>query len=348
MPGHRAAADRHRPAGPHLGPPADPAVVLAHTGSTSYESMTRALCDELIDGFIDTGTRRRRAGLRPADPGAGDLVDARRARRARPTRSPAGCATCSSSATSPSAAVPAWNAIAAFFFEAVEQRKREPGDDLISDLLQAEVDGAPVPDVHVLGTLALILIAGVDTTWSGIGSAMWHLADARRRPPAPGRRARADPDRHRGAAAGLLAGDDGPHRRRGHRARRVPDERRRQGAAQLPGRQPRPRGVRPGRRGRHRPRPSTATSRSASASTAAPAPTWPAWSCGRRRGVAARGSPSSASPTAPRSPGPAARCGARAACPSSSDARPAQPDVSMTQNRLPSGSASTMKSGSGG
>ena len=80
--------------------------------------------------------------------------------------------------------MPAWNAIAAFFFEALEQRKREPGDDLVSDLLQAEVDGGPVPDVHVLGTLALILVAGVDTTWSSIGSAMWHLAthdDDRRR-----------------------------------------------------------------------------------------------------------------------------------------------------------------------
>ena len=84
----------------------------------------------------------------------------------------------------PERSMPAWNAIAAFFFEALEQRKREPGDDLVSDLLQAEVDGAPVPDVHVLGTLALILVAGVDTTWSSIGSAMWHLAthdDDRRR-----------------------------------------------------------------------------------------------------------------------------------------------------------------------
>ena len=41
-----------------------------------------------------------------------------------------------------------------------------------------------MPDEHVLGTVALILVAGVDTTWSGIGSAMWHLAthdDDRRR-----------------------------------------------------------------------------------------------------------------------------------------------------------------------
>jgi cytochrome P450 len=60
--------------------------------------------------------------------------------------------------------------------EKMEERRTEPGDDLISVLLHTEVEGAPVPDLHVLGTAALTLIAGVDTTWSGIGSALWHLA----------------------------------------------------------------------------------------------------------------------------------------------------------------------------
>ena len=33
-----------------------------------------------------------------------------------------------------------------------------------------------MPDTHVLGTAALTLIAGVDTTWSSIGASLWHLA----------------------------------------------------------------------------------------------------------------------------------------------------------------------------
>jgi len=33
-----------------------------------------------------------------------------------------------------------------------------------------------VPVEHVLGTCFLILVAGIDTTWSSIGSALWHLA----------------------------------------------------------------------------------------------------------------------------------------------------------------------------
>ena len=68
------------------------------------------------------------------------------------------------------------NEIVAYFLGEMEQRRTNPGDDLISALLQTEIDGAPVPDGHILGTVALTLIAGVDTTWSGIGSALWHLA----------------------------------------------------------------------------------------------------------------------------------------------------------------------------
>jgi hypothetical protein len=76
------------------------------------------------------------------------------------------------------------NEIVAYFLGEIERRRHGTGDDLITSLLHTEHDGAPVPDAHVLGTVALTLVAGVDTTWSGIGSAMWHLAthpDDRRR-----------------------------------------------------------------------------------------------------------------------------------------------------------------------
>ncbi len=63
-----------------------------------------------------------------------------------------------------------------FFIEEVARRKTEPGDDLLSELLHSEFDGAPVEESVVLGVAALVLIAGVDTTWSAIGSSLWHLA----------------------------------------------------------------------------------------------------------------------------------------------------------------------------
>jgi len=63
-----------------------------------------------------------------------------------------------------------------YFLGQLEERRQNPGDDLLSELLTTEVEGKPVDDGIVLGMAALALIAGVDTTWSAIGSSLWHLA----------------------------------------------------------------------------------------------------------------------------------------------------------------------------
>ncbi len=56
--------------------------------------------------------------------------------------------------------------------------------DLIDYMLSLELDGNKLEPEHVRGTVALLLIAGIDTTWSAIGASLWHLAahaDDRRR-----------------------------------------------------------------------------------------------------------------------------------------------------------------------
>jgi hypothetical protein len=63
-----------------------------------------------------------------------------------------------------------------YLWNKIQEHKENPKDDLITYLLNAEVDGQPVPEQHILGTCFLILVAGIDTTWSSIGSAFWHLA----------------------------------------------------------------------------------------------------------------------------------------------------------------------------
>jgi cytochrome P450 len=64
-----------------------------------------------------------------------------------------------------------------YFAGHMEYRKKNPTDDLISTLMNAkDKDGNPLADEHVLGSLRLLLIAGIDTTWSAIGSSLWHLA----------------------------------------------------------------------------------------------------------------------------------------------------------------------------
>lgn len=52
-----------------------------------------------------------------------------------------------------------------------------PRDDLTSYLLAAELDGQHLAHEHVRGTMLLLMVAGIDTTWSAIGASLWHLAD---------------------------------------------------------------------------------------------------------------------------------------------------------------------------
>ncbi|KIZ35089.1 MULTISPECIES: cytochrome P450 [Rhodopseudomonas] len=64
-----------------------------------------------------------------------------------------------------------------YFAGHIAKRKQHPTDDLITTLMNArDKTGQPLSDAHVLGSLRLLLIAGIDTTWSAIGASLWHLA----------------------------------------------------------------------------------------------------------------------------------------------------------------------------
>jgi cytochrome P450 len=51
-----------------------------------------------------------------------------------------------------------------------------PRDDLIGFLLDVELEGQKLDPEMVRGMIVLLLVAGIDTTWSAIGSSIWHLA----------------------------------------------------------------------------------------------------------------------------------------------------------------------------
>jgi len=78
--------------------------------------------------------------------------------------------------TDESAAATAAREMTDYFVGHVERVAREGGDNLIADLLAVREEGQPLSPAHILGTLRLLLIAGIDTTWSAIGSSLWHLA----------------------------------------------------------------------------------------------------------------------------------------------------------------------------
>ncbi len=63
-----------------------------------------------------------------------------------------------------------------FFFEVVEEKQANPDDGFVSALLAGTDDeGNLIDPVLAVGMLNLQLIAGIDTTWSSIGSALWHF-----------------------------------------------------------------------------------------------------------------------------------------------------------------------------
>jgi cytochrome P450 len=160
----------HRPARMVLLPAFTPDAVK------KLEPRTREICNELIDTFLARGTCdaaveyaqhipvrviAHMLGIPEAD---GDLF-----RKWIHEILEVGI-------TDQSVLIEAVGEMTRYFMGPVQERIEKPGDDLISYLVHARPNGQPMTTDHVLGTLRLLLIAGIDTTWSGIGSSIWHLA----------------------------------------------------------------------------------------------------------------------------------------------------------------------------
>jgi len=77
-----------------------------------------------------------------------------------------------------------------YILDQIHDHLARPREDLTTFLINAELYGRKLEADHVAGTMVLLLIAGIDTTWSAIGSALWHLA----RNPADSERLVAEPE----------------------------------------------------------------------------------------------------------------------------------------------------------
>lgn len=80
--------------------------------------------------------------------------------------------------------------ILAYFSALAERRRREPGDDLLSALVQAEEGNRGLSDAEVSNNAAFLFVAGHETTANLIGNGLWAL----HRNPAQLARLKADPD----------------------------------------------------------------------------------------------------------------------------------------------------------
>jgi cytochrome P450 len=76
----------------------------------------------------------------------------------------------------PGARIEAFQELDAYISKQVQDHIDNPREDLTDFLLKATIFDQPLSPQHVTGTIILLLIAGIDTTWSAIGSSIWHLA----------------------------------------------------------------------------------------------------------------------------------------------------------------------------
>ena len=148
---------------------------FSHSRVESYEPMTRSLCRSLVDAHLDAGRADAAAGYAQQIPVRviGSILgipedladtftgwvrdalefadDAERVQRGM-------------------------FGIGYYLWDRINERRHAEANDLLTYLLHTEVDGTPVDDMVVLGMAILTTIAGIDTTWSAIGSSLWHLA----------------------------------------------------------------------------------------------------------------------------------------------------------------------------
>jgi len=76
----------------------------------------------------------------------------------------------------PQAGLEASGRLARYFAEDLARRRARPGDDLVSALLDTEVDGERLSDAEIIGFCFLLVIAGNETTTKMLGNAMTLLA----------------------------------------------------------------------------------------------------------------------------------------------------------------------------
>src|SRR4030095_11610235 len=71
--------------------------------------------------------------------------------------------------------IEASQALREYFAEQVAERRVQPRDDLISELVQTEVDGQGLTDEEILAFLRLLLPAGIETTYRSLGNLLFAL-----------------------------------------------------------------------------------------------------------------------------------------------------------------------------
>ena len=151
-----------------------------------YRAFTEQLCNDLIDGFIDRGQCDAAVDYaQQITPQViGHLLGIDTTRSDEFTRYVIGFM--EDGVKDPELRAKSMHAMQDYFVKLIKQRREtdNDSDDYVSQLMRAEIDGQPMSNKLLVNYCVLLLVAGIDTTWSTLGSALWHFAthpDDRRR-----------------------------------------------------------------------------------------------------------------------------------------------------------------------
>lgn len=78
--------------------------------------------------------------------------------------------------TEPEKAAATFGEMVAHAQELISDRRKNPGDDIFSMVVQSEVDGERLSDEDLIGFFTVLLIGGIDNTARFLSTALWRLA----------------------------------------------------------------------------------------------------------------------------------------------------------------------------
>jgi cytochrome P450 len=140
------------------------------------EPSIRAVATELIDGFVDRGRADLAQELATPLPSIvlAELLGLERAEWATFRRQVAELVA-TSKVGDTEGNMKASVEFAMHFMQALDERRREPRDDMLTRIVESTVDGRPVAPEEALGLTLVTVIAGHETTVGGIGSMLMHV-----------------------------------------------------------------------------------------------------------------------------------------------------------------------------
>jgi cytochrome P450 len=136
-----------------------------------WEQRTRALVNRLMDGFIERGACEFMAEFARPYP-ALSFFDVAINAPADQVEYVAYLASKSGAPTDPEAAA-CWRGLSEWIDNFLRQRRRQPPKgDVVDAILTARIQGRPITDEEIIGTVQLLILGGLETTAGALGQIM--------------------------------------------------------------------------------------------------------------------------------------------------------------------------------